>query len=154
MKLTFQSLNIRYVMVRPYINCNDFHQGRLSVKRTRDLKQSPLSDLSTQFALRHENSNKMSFFPKMSFCHGFSLHTMLQREIYLQIGMSDALSEGRFNWLVMVLQGDITKNRTEQDTWETVTLLRYRRDLSRTICVIYSPKRGQSLRGTIPITMA
>lgn len=48
----------------------------------------------------------------------------------------------------MIPQGDLTKNRTEQNTWETVTMLRYKRDLSRTICVIYSPKRGQSPHGT------
>lgn len=50
--------------------------------------------------------------------------------------------------LAMIPQGDLTKNRTEQNTRETVTMLKYKRDLSRTICVIYSPKRGQSLRGT------
>ena len=55
----------------------------------------------------------------------------------------------------MILQGgDFTKNRTEQNTRETVTLFRYRRDSSRTICVIYSPKRGQSPNGTKLIIMA
>ena len=53
----------------------------------------------------------------------------------------------------MILEGDFTKNRTEQNTRETVTLHRYSRDLSLTICVIYSLKCNQSPHGTKRIMM-